>query len=61
VDRLNLMIEELRVAMFLCGCRTIEELGNTALVINGNTRGFLHQRGFETGKFAKRIHKNIIR
>ena len=57
VDRLNLMIEELRVAMFLCGCRTIEELGNAALVINGSTRGFLEQRGFETGKFAKRIHK----
>jgi len=54
VDRLNLIIEELRVAMFLCGCRTIEDLGNAAVVINGSTREFLKQRGFETGKFAKR-------
>jgi isopentenyl-diphosphate delta-isomerase len=54
VDRLNLMIEELRVAMFLCGCRTIEELGNAAVVIHGSTRGFLEQRGFEIDKFAKR-------
>ena len=52
VDRLNLIIEELRVAMFLCGCSTIEELGNVALVIRGSTKEFLEQRGFETGKFA---------
>lgn len=52
VDRLNLIIEELRVAMFLCGCSTIEELGNVALVIGGSTKEFLRQRGFETGKFA---------
>jgi isopentenyl-diphosphate delta-isomerase len=57
VDRLNLMIEELRVSMFLCGCRTIEELGNAAAVINGSTRGFLEQRGFETSKFARRRYK----
>ncbi len=57
VDRLSLFIEELRVAMFLCGCETIEELGNTAVTINGRVRDFLEQRGFETGKFAKRKYK----
>jgi isopentenyl-diphosphate delta-isomerase len=57
VDRLNLFIEELRVAMFLCGCSTIEELGNVALVICGTTREFLEQRGFETSKFARKRYK----
>lgn len=57
VERLNLFIEELRVAMFLCGCSTIEELGNVALVICGTTREFLEQRGFETSKFARKRYK----
>ncbi|MCE8423106.1 MAG: alpha-hydroxy-acid oxidizing protein, partial [Candidatus Methanoperedens sp.] len=60
-DRLNLIIEELRVAMFLCGCRTIEELGNSALVIKGSTKEFLEQRGFETAKFGrKRYNYGVI-
>ena len=53
-DRLTLIIEELRVAMFLSGCRTIEELGKIPVVITGKTREFLEQRGFETGKFARK-------
>jgi hypothetical protein len=43
--------------MFLCGCSTIEELGNVALVIGGSTKEFLRQRGFETGKFATKRYK----
>ncbi len=54
VEKLTLIIEELNVAMFLCGCRTIEELGNASVVITGKTREFLEQRGFETGKFARK-------
>jgi len=57
VDKLTLLIEELRVAMFLCGCKTIEELGNTPVVITGKTKDFLEQRGFETGKFARKRYK----
>ncbi len=56
-DRLNIIIEELRVAMFLCGSSTIEDLGNVPVVITGSTREFLEQRGFETGRFAKRRYK----
>lgn len=54
VEKLNLIIEELRVAMFLCGCKNIEELGKTSLVIHGRTKEFLEQRGFETGKFSRK-------
>lgn len=56
-DKLTLIIEELRVAMFLCGCRTIDELSNAPVVITGRTRDFLEQRGFETAKFAKKRYK----
>ncbi len=56
-DRLTLIIEELRAAIFLCGCRTIEELGNAPVVITGRTREFLEQRGFETSKFARKRYK----
>jgi isopentenyl-diphosphate delta-isomerase len=54
VEKLKLIIEELKVAMFLTGCRTIEELGKSPAVITGKTREFLEQRGFETGRFARK-------
>lgn len=57
VDKLTVIIEELKVAMFLTGCRTVEELGNSPAVITGKTKEFLEQRGFETGKFARKRYK----
>ncbi|NJD77288.1 MAG: type 2 isopentenyl-diphosphate Delta-isomerase [Candidatus Methanoperedens sp.] len=54
VEKLTLVIEELRVAMFLSGCSSVEELGKTPVVITGRSREFLEQRGFETGKFARK-------
>lgn len=54
VDKLTQIIEELKVAMFLSGCRTIEELGNIPVVITGKTKEFLEQRGFEISKFARK-------
>lgn len=57
VEKLLLIIEELRAAMFLCGRSTVEELGNTPLVITGKTKEFLEQRGFETAKFARKRYK----
>ncbi|HLB69745.1 MAG: type 2 isopentenyl-diphosphate Delta-isomerase [Candidatus Methanoperedens sp.] len=56
-DKLNLIIEELKVSMFLSGCRTVYELGNAPAVITGKTKEFLEQRGFETGKYARRRYK----
>ncbi len=57
VDKLTVIIEELKVGMFLSGCRNIEELGNSPVVITGKTKEFLEQRGFETGKFARKRYK----
>ncbi|VVB88469.1 Isopentenyl-diphosphate delta-isomerase [uncultured archaeon] len=57
VDKLTVITEELKVAMFLTGCRTVEELGNSPVVITGKTKEFLEQRGFETGKFARKRYK----
>lgn len=54
VDRLTLVIEELKVAMFLTGSRNVENLGNIPAVITGKTKEYLEQRGFETGKFARK-------
>ncbi len=56
-DKLTIFIEELKVAMFLSGCRTVEELSNAPLVITGKTKEFLEQRGFETTKFARKKYK----
>lgn len=53
-NTLKLIIEELRVAMFLCGCRDIEELRKAPVVITGKTKEFLEQRGFETSRFARK-------
>jgi len=57
VDKLTVIIEELKVAMFLSGCRTVEELRDVPVVITGKTMEFLHQRGFETNKFARKSYK----
>jgi isopentenyl-diphosphate delta-isomerase len=54
VEKLTLMIEELKAAMFLCGCRTVEEIGKAPVVITGNTKEYLDQRGFDTAMFARR-------
>lgn len=57
VDKLTVITEELKVAMFLTGCRTVEELGNSPVIITGKTKEFLEKRGFETGKFARKRYK----
>lgn len=57
VDKLTQLVEELKVAMFLTGCRTVDELGNAPVVITGKTKEFLEQRGFETSKFARKRYK----
>jgi isopentenyl-diphosphate delta-isomerase len=45
---------ELRVAMFLVGARNLEDLKKTDLVIRGDTRDWLTQRGYETQHYARR-------
>lgn len=53
VDVLKRTVEELKVAMFLVGCLTIEDLRNAQLIITGETREALEQRGFDTARFSR--------
>jgi isopentenyl-diphosphate delta-isomerase len=43
-------LEELRVAMFLTGCRRVEELKRVPVVVTGRTREWLLSRGVEPGR-----------
>ena len=54
INKLNKFNEELRVAMFLVGASNIAELKKSALIIKGNTKEWLNERGFETKKYARR-------
>jgi len=46
--------ESLKVAMYLVGAQNIEELKKAPIVIKGETRTWLHERGFNTSKYARR-------
>ncbi|MBM4240090.1 MAG: type 2 isopentenyl-diphosphate Delta-isomerase [Euryarchaeota archaeon] len=46
--------EALKVAMFLVGACDIQELKKCDLVIQGKTREWLNERGFDTKKYARR-------
>jgi isopentenyl-diphosphate delta-isomerase len=50
--------EELRVAMFLVGASSIEDLRKSDLIIKGSTKEWLQERGFETRKYARRSEYN---
>ena len=54
ITRLEKFKEELRVAMFLVGASNLEELRNSDIIIKGSTREWLHERGFDTKKYARR-------
>ncbi|RZN34058.1 MAG: type 2 isopentenyl-diphosphate Delta-isomerase [Methanophagales archaeon ANME-1-THS] len=56
IKRIKEMAEELLVAMFLTGCKNLEELREAELVITGKTREIMEQRGFfERVKRRKRL------
>jgi len=52
-DKLNTMIEELKVAMFLTGCRSIHDIQKAKIVITGMTREMLEQRGHNIRRFSR--------
>ena len=54
VNKINKYNEELRVAMFLVGASNIAELGKSDLVIKGETKEWLNERGFQTSIYARR-------
>ncbi|MDD1773915.1 MAG: type 2 isopentenyl-diphosphate Delta-isomerase [Methanobacterium sp.] len=47
-------MDELKVAMYLVGASSIEELRNCDLIIQGKTREWLQERGLDTTKYARR-------
>lgn len=51
---LTRMIRELKITMFLCGCRTLDHLKRAPVVITGKTGEFLKERGVKTESFAQR-------
>ncbi len=46
--------ESLKVAMYLVGAHDIDDLKDSPIVIKGDTREWLQERGFETSKYARR-------
>jgi isopentenyl-diphosphate delta-isomerase len=48
------VVEELKVAMFLTGCKTLPDLKQCPLVITGETGQILEQRGFNLNEFQLR-------
>jgi len=56
INKINKFNEELRVAMFLVGSSNIAELRKSDLIIKGETKEWLNERGFETKKYARRSH-----
>ncbi len=54
IERLTIVIEELRNAMFLTGSNNIEMLRRAPLVITGSSYQWLTQRGFDMGNYANR-------
>ena len=54
VWKLKCLMEELRIAMFLTGKRSIEELRRAPVLITGQTAEWLRLRGFNIEEYVKR-------
>ena len=46
IEKIKQMGEELKVAMFLTGCKTIEELKEAEVIVTGKAKEMAEQRGF---------------
>lgn len=54
VKSVSSILDELKVAMFLCGCRNVKRLHFTPIVATGWTREYIELRGFDAKEFALR-------
>ncbi|KXB00561.1 isopentenyl pyrophosphate isomerase [candidate division MSBL1 archaeon SCGC-AAA261O19] len=54
VSWLNNFIQELRVTMFLTGCKQVADLRKVSLSITGRTREYFKTRGLDLTKFERR-------
>jgi len=51
-DLVDKFVESLKIAMFLVGASNIEELKESKLIIKGQTKDWLEDRGFDTKQYA---------
>ena len=54
IDFINKFNDSLRLAMFLVGANSIEELKQSKIVICGKTREWLNERGINTQNYSRR-------
>jgi isopentenyl-diphosphate Delta-isomerase len=54
INEIAAINEELRVAMFLTGCKTLGDLKTRPLIITGKTKEMLEQRGFNVAELQAR-------
>lgn len=54
IEYINKFEESLKIAMFLVGANNIEELKKSNLIIKGQTKEWLNDRGFNTTKYSRR-------
>jgi isopentenyl-diphosphate delta-isomerase len=63
VKSISSLLDELKVAMFLCGCKDVKKLHSAPIIITGWTREYMELRGFDAKEFALRSQNskfNII-
>jgi len=54
LSEITAVVEELKVAMFLTGCNRLADLKQRPVVITGETRQILQQRGFNLDELQVR-------
>lgn len=54
IEYIDYFNNSLKIAMFLVGAKNLEELKNSNLIVRGNTREWLNERGFNTKKYTGR-------
>jgi isopentenyl-diphosphate delta-isomerase len=54
ISEITTITEELKVAMLLTGCRTLADLKRCSLIISGETKEILQQRGFNLTELQTR-------
>ena len=53
-EELKAIIEELKIAMFLTGCKKVDDLVRIPIVVTGETKEILEQREFNVHEIVKR-------
>ncbi len=60
-EKLEQIMEELKIAMFLLNARTVSELKNKDVVITGKTKEWLELRGIKVNEFSNKIALDVLR